>query len=126
MKPAVEGRRCLLSDFVVACGKKGLRPLPLAVETGAMAGRERSHFIEEEEFRPARAAIPSVATHGFTSPSLEIEYADDPGGVGPAPIVQRPGIRVVEYAAVAGEQPARIDRMDATERIDTVLQWHDA
>src|SRR5579872_553699 len=87
-----------------------------AFGTRPMAGRERRDFIEEEEL--------GIAVRGHDGPpdALPFQPACDPSPelrvVHDAPRV------IVEYAAVAHEQAASLERGDIAKRRDPVLQRH--
>ena len=89
-----------------------------------MAGGQRRHLVEEEQFGPAGFALGTVAAHRLSPNVAEFADADDPGRQRPAFPQKRLRLRIVDYAAIAHEQAALGHGMDGAERIDPVLQWH--
>ncbi len=82
-----------------------------------MAGGQGDRFIEEEQ--PGIGA----GTHHVLSAALELEPADDPMGMPPAGGAE-PAIGIVQDAAVAHEQAARLAADDLAERRHPVLERH--
>src|SRR5690606_38946484 len=101
-----------------------LRLLASAGEAGPVAGRQRRHLVEEEELRPAGAAVRAVAAHDRAAATLVFACADDPGFRRPSPAEQRLRRRVVDDAAISREQAARVHGMDIPERVGAVSKWH--
>src|SRR6185369_8326768 len=100
-------------------GPEGLDPIAAAVEAGPVAGGKRRRLVEEEQLGPA------PPRHRHTVEVLVLELADQPAFEAPALLQERAALRIVDDAAVAGEQPARRGRDDIAERGDAVLQRHD-
>ena len=91
-------------------------PAP-AFETGPVAGGERRHLVEEEQFGVAVA--PDVALAVF-----EIEPAANPLPRGPAARAERLALVMQPPAAIAHQRAARGRGEQFAEGIDAVLQRH--
>ena len=88
-----------------------------------MPGGQRGHLVEEEQLGPARAAS-AVAAHRLAPPPLEVAEQMIQAFVDQRLLEQRPRRRIMDDAAIAGEQAARRHGVDVAERVDAVLQWH--
>ncbi len=125
----VQHRRARFGDVegFPETGDEVLRPCAPAMEAGPVAGRQRRNLVEEEQFGPARTSLPvdhSIAAHRHPANAAEIAHADDPSLERPALLQQRPGVRIMDDAAIAHQAAAFGHGMDGAERIDPILQWH--
>jgi hypothetical protein len=100
-------------------GEERLRRLAPALETGSVAGGERSRLVEKEKVGVSR-------TPHFAPPPFEFAAADNPALRGPAPGGQCPIVAMKPSAAVAQHCAPRRDGVKAPERIDSVLQRPEA
>jgi hypothetical protein len=97
---------CITPRFVIASAAQG---------AGAMTGRQRDRFVEEEQWRP------STRLPLRSDPSFVLERARDP-----SPDLPRTNDRVaaMDASAVPHEHPALVDRDDVSERGDSILLGH--
>src|SRR2546429_3454983 len=99
------------------------RPKPVGIVTAAeeawaMAGGQCGGLVEEEQLGPA------PPTHHLAPPTPEFADAGDPRRARPALFQQGLGGRVVDDAAIAGEQAAMRRRDDVAGGRDAVLKGH--
>src|SRR3954452_20747131 len=97
---------------------KGFRGFSTAEETRAVSCRERDRLVEKEQL------CPTAGTHDRAAAPLEFADANEPGLACPAPVQQRPGCRVMNDPAVAGEHASLRYRNDVAKRRHPVLQNH--
>ena len=95
---------------------KSVGVVAAAVEARAVSGRERGRLIEKEQFGPAPRG------HHVAAAAAEFANASDPRLAAPAPVQQRLRRRIMDDAAIAGEQAALRRRDDLAGRRDTILQ----
>src|SRR5438552_1324107 len=80
--------------------------------------RRRQHAIDIEQLGPA------LRPHHRAAPTAECTGADDPRLAGPAPRQQSPRRRIMDDAAIAGEEPALRNGDDLAKGRHPVLQRH--
>ena len=97
---------------------KGLCGLTTAEETRPVTRRERDRLVQKEQLCPA------AASHHVAAPSFKFTDTGEPGLRRPASFQQRPGRRVMNNPAVAGEHAFLRYRDDVSERGHPVLQRH--
>ena len=96
-------------------GDQAVVVLAPALRTGAMAGRERSHLVEEEELRVAAGLLQRTSP-----PVAELEPARDPAFHREA--TADAALGVVEAAAIPVHEATGGVRDEIAERRDPILE----
>jgi hypothetical protein len=83
-----------------------------------MAGGQGRRLIQKKQLGP------TAGLHDSTADVPPLENADQPRPTGPATFQQRPGLRIVDDAAISGKEPSLGRRDDVAHRRDAILERH--